>query len=144
MDDFLTGLTKAADLSQDQINTIQQHLQSHQSVDDLLPGLVNYEKHFQRGLRIARQLGMERKEKPFKKILQRSRRLRARIEVIGRSRARSRAFFWKLSSHVKTLGGSCWEICFVRSSMGSLWARVELGTRISRRRAERGRERSDR
>jgi hypothetical protein len=99
MDDFLAGLTKAADLLQEQINTIQQLLSSHQSIDDLLPGLIGYEKHLRKGLRIARQSGMEKekekekeKEEPFRKILRRSRRMRERIERISRSRARTGAF----------------------------------------------------
>jgi len=85
----LASLIQASNFLQDQINTIEQLLSSRQSVDHLLPRLVEFDKLLRESLKLAlKTLEMDDKEmEQFSKSLRRSRKL---MERVGRMNRRAR------------------------------------------------------
>lgn len=85
-DQLIANLIQAANFLQDQINTVEQLLSSRQSIDHLLPRLVEFDKLLRESLKVAlKTLEMDDKEmERFRKILQRSRKLRERVGGMNR------------------------------------------------------------
>jgi hypothetical protein len=82
----LASLIQAADFLEDQINTVKQLLSSRQSVDHLLPQLVEFDKLLRESLKFAlKTLEMDDKQmERFRKSLRRSRKLRERVGGMNR------------------------------------------------------------